>query len=183
MDSALSAVASVPTAGATSPLVHVELEQHRAVLTQVHRGSVLERGEAEVLEGCGSLALRQAAANHLASLFVRQARFDPLHAAETEQQLYSSLPAWLGKLDAWGEAELVLTTVGREHRVRLGRSELVGALEPLYSQLADRLVASLERLAAEPQSCRIGPAACQIFAVAWLKPLADRFTFWSGALP
>ncbi len=145
VDSAVAALVSgrVPT---TRNVLHVELEQHRAVLTQLRSSDRVLRGDVEVLEDCGILSLRHRAARFLADLFVRQTRFDPLHSAETEQQLHSAIPGWLGELDVRGEAELSLSTARGIRSITLGRSELVEAVVPIYSLLAARLKASLGRL-------------------------------------
>jgi hypothetical protein len=74
-----------------------------------------------VLPAAGLLALEDAWARVAAGAFVQQTRFDPLHAAESEQALYDRLPGWLAALLDAEEVAAELDLNGRPLAVTLAR--------------------------------------------------------------
>lgn len=105
-----AAVAAAHGAGASRDCVHVDLELHRAVVTELHVDDRVSRGRVTVLEGAGLASLRSLAARHVASLFVEGTRFDPLSSAAAEQQLHGLLPALTRELATDGSATVELET-------------------------------------------------------------------------
>ena len=93
-----SAVAAASTLALQGPVIHVDLLLHRAVATELSAGAVLERRRVETAEDAGLIAFHEALAQGVARSFVAQTRFDPLHAAESEQALFDRLPACLDQL-------------------------------------------------------------------------------------
>jgi len=118
------------------------------VITELSlRGGSLIRRRVELVE-TGRMALEDAWARALAAAFVRATRFDPLHAAETEQALYDALPDWLAALESSGEAALSLELGGAVRTVETTREEAVAVVEALYRQILEPVRA----LAAEDPS-------------------------------
>jgi len=119
-------------------LLHLDLQLHQAVATLVElsrNDGVLRRARYELLPGAGLLAFRQAAAEAIATAFVRETRFDPLHEAATEQRLHDRLPDWLERLvtdeETAAEIEFGTTT----HRIVLQRAQVTGAHETLGGEV------------------------------------------------
>jgi hypothetical protein len=96
---------------------------------------MLRRSRYELLPGVGQQAFRQAMATTVASTFVRDTRFDPLHQAATEQRLHDALPAWLQLLAASDEVDAELEFGNTSYRIRLTRAQLTTAVEPLASEI------------------------------------------------
>jgi len=124
-------------------VLHLDLQLHRAVATELHRGDALERRRIATSARVGLFALRDAWARAIAERFVDQTRFDPLHAATTEQVLYDQLPGWLEAVANRGSVRASLTSGGREHAIELAAAELEKAVESFYRALDELLRPSL----------------------------------------
>jgi hypothetical protein len=140
VDAAVAACADVPS---TPRAFHLDLELHRAVLTELVRGDELRRGRVDVSRAVGRRGYEDAWAQLVARLFVRATRFDPLHQATSEQALYDRLEGWVGAAAA-GEGAIALEAGGLRHETTLTAIQLVAASEPLHAELL-RLVHSARR--------------------------------------
>ncbi len=130
VDSAVAAVASGAEPGMH---VHIDVELHHALITQLEVGDEVERVHVEWVAGAGVNAVLDAWAGAATDAFIRQNRFDPLHGASTEQNLYDALNA------VWQSAStgpVVLDIHG--HRVRLSMDRLIQAAQPIYARLEAR---------------------------------------------
>ncbi len=77
-----------------APTWFLNLYATRCCLTELSVGDQVGRGLVEEVAGAGVNGCMDGWANLLADRFVQDMRFDPLHAANTEQQLYDQLRAW-----------------------------------------------------------------------------------------
>ncbi|MDH3588532.1 MAG: FHA domain-containing protein, partial [Gammaproteobacteria bacterium] len=123
-------------------LFHLDLMSQRAVLTGLVQGSRLRRDNVSSVDQAGSDNFYDAWANAIGDAFVRNTRFDPMHAAESEQRLYDRLPDWISEISRSGQAELSLPNGGREHTVVLTAKALVAAAQPLYRKITRHISAS-----------------------------------------
>lgn len=140
VDAAIAAAADVSS---TPRAFHLDVELHRAVLTELLRGDEVRRGRVDVARSAGLRAYDEAYAQLLSRLFVRATRFDPLHQAVTEQALYDRLPEWIDVASV-GEAQVVLEHGGLRHETTLTQPQVVAAAAPLNAELV-RLVHSARR--------------------------------------
>jgi hypothetical protein len=138
-----AAVAASADLASTPRALHLDLEMHRAVLTELDRGGEIRRGRVNVARGLGLRAFEDQAAEFIGRALVRATRFDPLHQASSEQLLYDRLPDWLAAA-AGGEAAVAIAHAGRTYETRIKYGELAAALEPLAADVA-RLVHSARR--------------------------------------
>jgi hypothetical protein len=67
--------------------------------------------------------------------FVQSDRFDPLHYAETEQQLFDQLTHLSDAVHKEGKASVVVEHLGRQHATNIDIKQWLAALEPYASQL------------------------------------------------
>jgi hypothetical protein len=124
-------LAALPQNAPAEGLVHLDLFLDHALLT------VLDcRGEARLLEsmaieGQGLDHLRTAWMRVVADEFVHHTRFDPFHAAETEQALYDQLPDLLAALTTAEDTPVEMTTPSATHRILLKRETVEQTLLPL----------------------------------------------------
>jgi hypothetical protein len=135
VDLGLAACATVPP---TQHMLHLDLQLHQAAATLIEasRGEgLLRRARYELLPGAGVLAFRQALAESVATTFVRETRFDPLHEAATEQRLHDRLPGWIAALAEAEETPAELEFGTMTHRITLGRAQLVAAVDRLATEV------------------------------------------------
>ena len=93
-----AALAIAQVIGGVSPQVaeltfaHIDIQLHQSVVSYVSvTGSNVSLVSQDVVVGCSIAKLQDAVLNHLQTLFIEQDRFDPLHHAATEQQLFDQL--------------------------------------------------------------------------------------------
>ena len=121
----------------------LDLHATRCCLTQLHGGEELSRGVVEPLTSAGLNSCLDGWANLAADRFVQDLRFDPLHTADTEQQLYDQLRAWS---QSGGQTDLALEI---QYRGAVRRTQLSRAA--LQDKLAQRLAAAAEKVPADAQ--------------------------------
>lgn len=146
-----SAVAAASTVVVGTGCVHVDVQRHRILLSVLGGEPALGSERMQELKP-GMIALQDRCAATVAEVFVRHARFDPLHSATTEQALYDRLPAWMADLAANAQTVLELDTGGRTHRVGLGR-------EALQAVLAERLRVLVQAIHSAAAQAGHAPAA------------------------
>ena len=136
IDTAVAAAATWPGNGR---LLHVDLHLHKAIVTAVAVGEGIRRERSEVVPGVGWLGFLEAWLRMIAREFITETRFDPLHQADTEQQLFERLPSLLEHLAANDFVEIEMTFGAETHSVRLAREHFVHQADPLYSDLLMRV--------------------------------------------
>src|SRR5262245_19023603 len=82
-----AAVAACAGLAARETVLHLDLQVHQAVLTELAGATVLRRRHVEIAPRAGQKVMQAAWASLVAEALVRRTRFDPLHNAATEQQL------------------------------------------------------------------------------------------------
>ena len=141
VDAGLAACSTVAPA---LHMLHLDLQLHQAMATLLETSraeGTLRRTRYELMPGAGVFALRQAMAADIATAFVRETRFDPLHQAATEQTLHDLLPAWLQALATQDEIDAEIEFGPTTHRIPVTRTQLTAAVETLCDDIL-RLVQS-----------------------------------------
>jgi hypothetical protein len=167
------AVAACAPLDACETVLHLDLQLHQAVLTELRGTDVLRRRRVEVAPRVGLRALQAAWAQLVSEAMVRRTRFDPLHQAAAEQQLYDKLPGWLQELADADTVDAQIEAGAGKFAVSLRREQFVFAAEAYYSQLSDLIQAA--RRAGEPVTIALSARA------ALLPTLAERCGAMSGA--
>jgi hypothetical protein len=116
----------------------VDLTRHRAVLTAFRRGGERERDSVASTEGTGSKAFEDRLVGEIASTFVAESRFDPLHSGASEQALRGALTGWLRELRRAESCAASLPAKGREHHATLPREALARATAELQQVVAEQ---------------------------------------------
>jgi hypothetical protein len=104
-------------------LLHVDVGLRRAVVTEIRQGASLVRERVARLDRWGLDEVHDAEMHGAAAAFVRQARFDPLHDAPSEQALFDRLPDWLRSLARDERATWRLPFAAGEATIEVTRSE------------------------------------------------------------
>jgi hypothetical protein len=166
-----AAVAATAGLVARADVLHLDVQLHQAVLTVLEGEAVLHRKRVEIAPRAGLKPMFGAWAQLVSEAMVRRTRFDPLHQAGTEQQLYERLPGWLAALSGRESLEVAIDSGGGSHAATVRREQFLLAAEAWYAQLAE-LVRAGHRGG--------GPATLALSARAGLLPaLAERL----GAAP
>ena len=117
----------------------IDIQNRRGILTRLVRDSQnLSHADAQELPALGMNGLIDGWLDQLTDQFVAKSRFDPLRVAETEQQLFDQVRAWLplgGTLSAAVDHE--------EHQraVDLGFQEAAGRAQQRYREAQKKLPA------------------------------------------
>jgi dihydrofolate reductase len=90
------AVLSPRLLGQQGVTMHIEMQLHNVSMTQLDEDAKeFSVASTTLLDQQGYEQLYQQIAEAIAKVFVKETRFDPLHTAQAEQQLFNSLPGWL----------------------------------------------------------------------------------------
>ncbi|MBM4219077.1 MAG: FHA domain-containing protein [Gammaproteobacteria bacterium] len=166
-----AAVAATAGLAARTEVLHLDVQLHQAVLTVLDGETVLRRRRVEIAPRAGLKVMFGAWAQLVSEAMVRRTRFDPLHQASTEQQLYDRLPGWLATLAGRESLDVAVESGGSSFVATVRREQFTLAAEAWYAQLAELVRTGLRGG---------GPATLALSARAALLPaLAERL----GALP
>ncbi len=99
----------------------------------------MRRERSEVVAGVGWVGFLEAWLRLIAQEFITETRFDPLHQADTEQQLFERLPSLLEHLGRNDFIEVEVTFGAETHTLKLAREHFVHHADPLYSDLLMRV--------------------------------------------
>jgi len=120
-------------------LLYLDIQLHQAVLTRLSGGGQVVRQAVEVLPDAGLHHFYSGWAQYIANLFIREYRYDPLHTAAGEQQLFSKLPSVLSALARSPEATLELATPQGDFRLNLQRSALLDSSLSRINRLREQI--------------------------------------------
>jgi hypothetical protein len=166
-----AAVAACAGLAARADVLHLDVQLHQSVLTVLDGAATLRRRRVEIAPRAGLKVMFGAWAQLVSEAMVRRTRFDPLHQATTEQQLYERLPGWLAALAASESLDAVIESGGGSFAATVRRAQFTLAAEAWYAQIAELLQAGRHA---------DGPATLALSARAALLPaLAERL----GSLP
>ena len=136
VDAAVAACAGLEVRRA---VLHLDVQLHQAVLTELGGSSVLKRRRVEIAPRAGLKAMYSAWAQLVSEAMVRRTRFDPLHQAASEQQLYDRLPGWLDALANGESVDAAVESGAGSFSATLAREQFTLAAEAWYAQLDDLL--------------------------------------------
>jgi hypothetical protein len=120
--------------GCTGHLTVIDLHRHRLVLTHVSDGPQARYTGHEEVPGAGAQGLMDGWTSLVADQFIRATRFDPLHSADSEQQLHDAMESWrqAGDTDA-RELAVDIEQQGESRRALVATS---GLLQKTSTRLA-----------------------------------------------
>ncbi|MCU0976100.1 MAG: FHA domain-containing protein [Steroidobacteraceae bacterium] len=157
VDAAVAACAALP---AEATVLHLDVELHQSVLTVMGGGNALRRQRVDIAPRVGLKALQAAWAQVIAETMVRRTRFDPLHQAAAEQQLFDRLPRWLAAAAAGATVDIQVESGAGSFGVSLPGEQFAFVAEAWYSQLVDLLRAARE--AEEPATLALSSRAARL---------------------
>ena len=120
--------------------LHLDIQLHQLVLTRLSVSNpFIERAAVEIITDTGLKTFYDIWARYIANQFIQQYRYDPLHTAEGEQQLYDSLPIWLEKVNGDQEIAVSLDSPQGTYKLNLNRNDLLACSQPKVEQLQQKL--------------------------------------------
>ncbi len=116
--------------------VHIDVQLHQTVCSEVEmKSNVLTLGKVEVLHEVGLQMMQDALLRAIQERFIASDRFDPLHYAETEQQLFGQLNGLAEKIERTSKADIVIEFGGRKHGCSIDSKQWQDALNPFAETL------------------------------------------------
>ncbi len=145
------AVAAAREPHTESLIIHVDMHLHRSAVTFLEQTDLLTRQDVATAAGKGLTYLQTEWVKGIANEFVRTTRFDPLHQAASEQELYDRLPGIMAALQQSPFMTFELAAAAKTHRVTLTRDLFVGKSEPVSSEVR-RLIADMRARYTKPKA-------------------------------
>lgn len=152
VDTAVAAARALPGSGKQ---FYVDLELHRATVTELHAAGHIERGRVLTASGAGQLAFLQRTLEFIARDMVRETRFDPLRQGDSEQALFDALPQLVREAAVNGRVTIALGGAAGRQRVELNQEQLIAATAPLV----EGILTQLHRLRRAGETSTIGVGA------------------------
>jgi hypothetical protein len=120
-------------------VLHLDIHLHSITLTRLSNTGSLVRKDVKTILETGLATLWDRWAAIIANQFIQTTRFDPMHDADSEQQLFNQLPDWIGKLGQDNMHSFELATGSAEHTVAVSHDSLLRACTPLYPQIVQAI--------------------------------------------
>ncbi len=136
VDQSLVAASNLPLA---PTVLHLDIQLHHITLTRLSNQDLLVRKSTKTVTEIGLATLWERWANIIASQFIQATRFDPMHDASSEQQMFDQLPDWIGKLDPRGMNRFELNLETGKQSINVSRDTLLTACTPLYPQIVQMI--------------------------------------------
>jgi hypothetical protein len=135
--------------------LHVDVHLHRWEVSVLKADGRLEFKEGVTINEKGLEGLYKLWVQAAAAEFVRMTRFDPLHRAETEQELYRRLPAVLAALQHEQAASIAIPAGHSTYSVSLMRGLLLETARPVYDELLAAVHDARRRHAADGRAAAV----------------------------
>lgn len=141
------AVAGAADSGLRGNLLHYDLQRHQTVITLLHSDAEAEKKDVIVAPNLGLHAIQTKWANIIADSFIEQSRFDPMHTADSEQNLFNQLPDWINQLSNSNDLSLEFSTHERTYEAKIERQQFIAA----NNEFIDALMKKGQELLTDPQ--------------------------------
>jgi hypothetical protein len=135
--------------------LHVDVHLHRWEVSVLKAEGRLEFQEGFTINEKGLEGLYKLWVQAAAAEFVRMTRFDPLHRAETEQELYHRLPSVLAALRHEQAASIAIQAGHSTYSVSLMRGLLLETARPVYDELLAAVHDARRRYAADGRAAAV----------------------------
>jgi hypothetical protein len=131
---------SLPIAASHTPrpdalLMYLDIHLHRVEIVLLGQGEHLTRENSLSLQDIGLEKLYRTWVESVAAEFVRTTRFDPLHQAATEQEIYDRLPEALDIFKSDSSFIFEITQGKHDYRITLLRDLLMQKASEVYDEL------------------------------------------------
>ncbi len=175
-----AAVAAASVSELPSRVCHLDMHLQRTCVTRLEIGAEVARTGADEVADCGLAHLLEGWVNVIADRFVRDTRFDPLHAADTEQQLYNQVYDWaMGQSGQNGEIGIEIEYRDQIRRVEVSRSQLEDKARQRFTHLTERLPENAH-LALSARTARLPGLTAHLSSHGWACSALDDSALATG---
>jgi hypothetical protein len=126
-------------------LFHLDIHLHRTEIVPLNQGEQLTCEEPITIAEKGLAELYRDWVEAVAAEFVRTTRFDPLHKAISEQELFDRLPAVLNQLQSNSAVDFEMTSASGNYRITLTWELFIKKGKPLFTDIAGIVQKQLAR--------------------------------------
>jgi hypothetical protein len=116
-------------------LMHLDIHLHRIEVTYLKQGEYLTIEDSASTSGNGLIHLYREWMETIAQEFVRSTRFDPLHRAASEQELFDRLPGVLAHLQHNSSMVFDMIDAGTSYSITLKRNLFTRKAESIYREV------------------------------------------------
>jgi hypothetical protein len=132
-------------------LLYLDIHLHRIEVVYLEQGRQLTVRDSASTADQGLIHLQRLWVDAIAEQFVRTTRFDPLHQAASEQELYDRLPGVLAHLVHQPSMSLEIVSGSRPYRITLERDLITRRAESVYGAMV-RLIERMRTKRAQGQT-------------------------------
>lgn len=136
VDASILAASNLPL---NSRVLHLDIHLHSITLTRISNTGTLVRQAVNTIMETGLATLWDRWSTTIANQFIQSTRFDPMHTADSEQQLFNQLPGWITSLGHSNMHTFTLNAAGSEHNVAVSNESLLRTCAPLYPQIVQAI--------------------------------------------
>jgi hypothetical protein len=129
------ALAASPAANPGKMLLHLDIHLNRLEVTCIEQEEQLSMQDTVTATEKALIHLHRKWAEAIAHEFVKTTRFDPLHRAASEQELYDRLPGILFNLQQGPAIAFDMTGGSRTYGITLTRDLFIRQAEPVYTEM------------------------------------------------
>jgi hypothetical protein len=113
----------------------LEIGLHHVAVTAIEATASARRRRAVVSTRGGLVELYEGWLDLIGAAMVKRTRYDPLHDAATEQQIFDALPKLAGEANATGGTTAAVTVGEERFETALSRDQFAAASDPVYREI------------------------------------------------
>lgn len=133
------ALAAAETRDLQQPILHLDMHLHRTEIVVLKRGDQLKFERSITVAEKGLADLHRTWVEAIAAEFVRTTRFDPLHQASSEQELFDRLETVIDQIDKSSSIEFEMSAASSSYRATLSRELFIQKSRALYDDIERQL--------------------------------------------
>ena len=130
-----SAIASTSAFANEGRYTHLDIHLHYVIATSIDVTDKVTRESVKVIDNVGISEIYDTCAEYFSDLFIDQSRFDPLHHAETEQNLYNQIPKCLVELKSSAESTLEIQFKDKRYQAKVSAESLLKKIKIHYEKI------------------------------------------------
>lgn len=116
--------------------LHIDVQLHQTVCAQVSvANGMIKLGSVEVIQNVGIQAMYDALLKSIQANFISNDRFDPLHHAQTEQQVFDQLESLAREISDTGKANVTVDHQQRLYSTSIDSKQWQACLAPFTKTL------------------------------------------------
>lgn len=125
-------------------VLHLDATLHRITLTLLNANLQLSRKETITVVESGIFTFWERWANVIANQFIQTSRYDPMHQAISEQNLFDKIPKWLDDLDSGGSHTFTLDLADASYTTNISSDQLITACSSIYPKIVQSIRSLLQ---------------------------------------